>query len=177
MKAKPFKYQNVLLYPEYCGLSLEQLQEVSGKTTDIVIASTVHEDENRCFILKGGEEVYYRAKYRLYSNEVGEVNKGSLPPSLVFVSTVGWVLPIICYELMFPEDWFAISRVVDVHMVLHMVGFPMFSEEQREGWVAMHKAISLAYGCPVVCCCGGESGRMNITGVIIDGRESLRTKV
>lgn len=171
MKARPIRYQNVLLYPEYCGLSIFQLAEVSGSTTDVVVAATVYEGENRCVILRRGEVVYSRAKHRLYVSEVGGVKAGKLPPSLIHVSTIGWVLPIICYELMFPEDWFAPSKVVDVRMVLHMIGSPMHGENQREGWVAMHKAVSLAYGCPVVCCCGGKLGRMNITGVVQDGKE------
>jgi len=171
MKAHPIKYQNVLLYPEYCGLSVFQLAEASRSTTDVLVAATVYEGENRCVVVRHGDIVYSRAKRRLYASEVGNVEAGKLPPSLAYVSTVGWVLSIICYELMFPEDWFAPSKVVDVKMVLHMVGSPMYDENQREGWIAMQKTISLAYGCPVVCCCGGKSGRMNITGVVQDGKE------
>ena len=179
MKSKPIEFENILLYPEYCGLSVFQLCQVSKeKPSSVIVAATVYEGCNYCFVLRHGDVVYRRAKHRLYATEVGVVEKGELPPTPVFISTVGWVLPIICYELVYPEDWFAVCvKVIDIRAVLHMVGFPMTSEDQREGWVAMHKAISLVYGCPVVCCCGGKSGRMNITGVVKDGREGLRSRV
>lgn len=164
MKGTPLDYQNFTVYPEYCGLSLDYLIVQSRTTNNYVIATVERGYQNMAVVFYKGGMVYARSKYRLHSSEVEKgIKPGSLKPGVVSLDGRN-VLILICYEIVFPEDYLGGRERVE--LVVHMVGQPMFSEEQREGWIALQKALSLVYGCPVICCCGGHRDRMNITGVI-----------
>ena len=171
MKGEPFSYVDMatqfVVYPEYCELSLGCLIGRSVKVGGYHVATLMVGNQNEAVVYHDGEDVYSRSKYRLTGSEIRDgVRQGVLKPE---VFNLGWVntLILVCYEIVFPEDYLSIKERVD--LVIHMIGMPMFSEEQREGWVALQKVLSLTYKCPVVCCCGGKPGRMNITGVINEG--------
>jgi len=172
MVGEPLDYRGAIrLYPEYCGYTYEELEWISHSYPDaLVVASIVHDRQNLCLAFRRGVELYRRGKCRLYGDEKFTVERGVAPYPFVD-KVLGYILPIVCYELMFPEDYIGNYIGLRLDYVVHMVGWPMVSEEQREGWVAMHKALSIVLGCPVLCCCGGKRGRMNITGVVTKQQE------
>lgn len=162
MKGSSFSYDNFVVYPEYCELSYSELCRLSLGDSNFHAATLPLLGYNTCVVFYGGRRLLSRPKCRLHSSEE-DVSPGEARPA-VFVLGGKRVLMLICYEIVFPEDYLPVKMEAD--LVIHMVGQPMFSEEQREGWIALQKAISLIYRCPVVCCCGGKRGRMNITGVV-----------
>ena len=111
----------------------------------------------------------YRLKHRLTSaeNEAG-VYRGK-PPRIFNVGNRFRILPIICYELLFPQDYYGLSQI-RVDFITHHVGYPMYDRHQMKAWVALQQAASLHFRCPLISVCGGEDGPMNITHVI-DGEE------
>jgi len=167
MTGIPINYQEFTVYPEYCNLSLDHLMDQSIKTGKYQVATSEVGNQNQVVVVYRGKTIHTRGKYRLHHTEVDRgIKPGRLKPR-VFNFGGRNTLILICYEIVFPEDYLDIRRKVD--LIIHIVGQPMFSEEQREGWVALQKALSLVYNCPVVCCCGGYKDRMNITGVTTPG--------
>lgn len=162
MKGETLTYQNFTIYPEYCDHSIEELLEISKKDTQYHISAIAMNSKILTVVLYKGHMVYARTKHRLHVSETW-AKAGSEKPGVTDLNRKK-VLILICYEIMFPEDWIKIEDHPD--LVIHMVGYPMFDENQREGWVALQKCLSLVYNCPVACCCGGERNQMNITGVI-----------
>jgi len=78
------------------------------------------------------------------------------------------VLPIICYELLFPDLWINLEKP---DVVTHHVGFPMFDISQMEGWRALHRVLAKHYKCPVVVCCGGSlPDPLNLSGIVYPKR-------
>lgn len=73
------------------------------------------------------------------------------------------ILPIICYEIVFPKKW---CNFEGVDFVTHHVGFPMFDVFQYEAWKGLEQAVSIFYDCDVIVCCGGEKNEMNLTSII-----------
>jgi len=168
MRGKSVRYGGFVLHPEYSGLSPYELAQASLDGT-FQVASLLGGGSNRGVVYHLGKLVWERTKYRLYESEVGLV-KGDRAPLAVELGSAN-VLLLICYELMFPQDYL-LQNKGKVDLVLHMVGVPMFSEDQREGWVALQRVLALVYECPVVCCCGGRrGGRMNISGVTYSDEE------
>lgn len=168
MKGKPVYFERFVVYPEYCELSFQELQQASHDG-NIHVASFADEDYNRCVAFDSGHLVYDRSKYRLHKSEEHRGVQRGTAPSRVVVLGGQRVLILICYELLFPADYWVPSAdhcYTGVDTIIHLVGVPMFSEEQREGWVALQQALVRANDCPLVCCCGGPSGRMNISGVV-----------
>ena len=167
MRGTPVTYkpsgssEEFTVYPEYCGLSLEELSKNSMDGT-YHIATLPLLGHNMMVIHYKGEKIYSRPKYRLFKTE-HEVTPGEVPPITLNINN-NLMLPLICYELMFPEDYLKLYQWVSV--IIHMVGFPMYDENQKEGWVAMQKALTIIYNCPLVCCCGGPMNNFNISGII-----------
>lgn len=62
------------------------------------------------------------------------------------------LLPILCYELLFPEDW--IDSKFKPDFITHHIGFPMFDAVQDEDWFSMQKVLALRFKCDVVVSCG-----------------------
>ena len=160
MRGKSITYENFTVYPEYCGLSYKELQELSSEDDKFHIASLPTLGYNMCVVLQGGKKVASRPKYYPHSSE--NILPGRTPP-IPFKLGNDWVLVLICYEILFPKSY--LSQTKPINVILHLVGQPMFSEEQREGWVALQEALAIHFRCPVVCCCGGPEGHMNITGI------------
>jgi len=163
MKGNSIEYKNFVIYPEYCGYSESQLADRSLESDKYHIAAIPRDGKNEAVVFYKGSLIYSRAKYQLYFKETKFAEKGTIKPEIITLA--GWnVLILICYEIIFPEDYFIQTK--DVDLVVHVVGYPMYDENQREAWIALQKCISLKFKCPVVCCCGGNEGRMKITGII-----------
>lgn len=165
MKGECISYNGVVLYPEYCGYSMGALIRASRGDERVRIASALYENENVTVALCDGKLLYKRAKYHLHKDEVeGGVKSGTEKPEVAILDGRN-VLILICYEILFPAEYLPQQHGID--LVAHLVGTPMHNEEQREGWVALQKMLSLLYLCPVVCCCGGPRNRMNISGITL----------
>lgn len=169
MKGQPLRYQEFDIHPEYCELDPEYLQARSVSTGLYQVATLVSDSKNKAVGYARGVTVFTRDKYKLHPSELANgILSGAVRPRPTYLGGKS-VLILICYEILFPEDYLPVDVRVGVDLVIHVVGTPMFSAEQKEGWVAMQKALSLMLDCPVACCCGGERGPMNITGVIERG--------
>ena len=114
-------------------------------------------------VVSGGKVIYQRSKYRLYPGEYCEKGGDESPPRTVSIGEHK-ILLLNCYEILFPSDYL-VQNESNPNLVVQLVGVPMFDENQREGWVGLQQCLSLYYKCPVICCCGGRKGRMNISGV------------
>lgn len=162
MKGEILKYQNFTIYPECCGYDTDELLDLSEKDTQYHIAAVPVNSQIMAVVTHENILIYARAKHRLHAGET-QIKAGSEKPETINLDGKN-VLILICYEIMFPEDWLQIKEKID--LVIHMVGFPMLDENQKEGWIALQKCLSLTYNCPVACCCGGERNQMNITGIL-----------
>jgi len=162
LRGRVVKHNNFTVYPEYCGCSEEQLASRSKMDERYHIASVLQGSKNVVMVFHKGTMIYSRAKCHLYPGE-SAVEEGKPRPEIVLLGDT-FVLILICYEIIFPEDYLPLMRD-GADLVVHIVGYPMTDENQREGWIALHKCLSLVFDCPVVCCCGGEEGRMNISGI------------
>lgn len=167
MKGECISYSGVVLYPEYCGYSMDTLIRASRGDERVRIASVLYKNENVAVALCDGKLLYKRAKYHLHKDEAERGVKSGVKKPEVTMLDGRSVLILICYEILFPTEYLPQQR--DIDLVVHLVGTPMHSEGQREGWVALQKMLSLLYLCPVMCCCGGSRGRMNISGVTLPG--------
>lgn len=161
MEGKTLKYQDFTIYPECCGHSIKDLLEASKENDSYHIAAIPEYSQILAVVFHKGEVMYTRAKHRLHPSET-QVKEGSEKPTIATLNGKR-ILILICYEIMFPEDY--LQKKPPIDLVIHMVGYPMRDENQREGWIALQKCLALTYNCPVVCCCGGERTPMNITGV------------
>lgn len=160
MKGEPVEYGGFVVYPEYCDLAYNDLKVLSARDDNYYVATMPILGYNMCIVFRGGRKVLTRPKYRIHASE--DVMPGFSPPCVVELGG-SRVLILICYEMLFPDDY---MQAKDVDFVVHMVGEPMHDEEQREGWAALHKVLAYLYSCPVICCCGGVPGRMNLSGVV-----------
>ena len=166
MKGNPVVFGDFMVHPEYCGLSQYELHRLSlDSRFNFQIATLEEGGHNVLMVYYSGALAYMRMKYRLHVSEAKKgIVPGTEPPKAVRIGRL-WVLPLVCYELLFPEDyWQACQNRPD--LIIHLVGTPMHSEEQREGWTALQRLLVYVCECPLVCCCGGESGRMNLSGVL-----------
>lgn len=163
MKGECVSHNGFVIYPEYCGYNAQSLIRASRGDERVRVASVLYKHENVAIALRNGFLLYRRAKYHLHESEIDEgVRRGVEKPEVVMLGGRN-VLILICYEMLFPAEYLPQRR--DVALIVHLVGAPMYSEAQREGWVALQRMLSLLYSCPVICCCGGPKGRMNISGV------------
>ena len=168
MKGKPITYKTFTVYPELCGYSLEEFTAISKvASSNYHIASvrvpTKSKFLNMGVIIRNGQIFYRRLKSRLHYPDESDTLEGKIKPEVIQLDEKN-ILFLVCYELLFPEDYLPVKTKPDI--VIHIVGCPMVDEEQREGWVAMQKALAIMLGCPLVCCCGGDRGRMNISAVM-----------
>ena len=176
MKGNPIQYDNFIVYPEYPDIRAADLMTPLDETEDKIIVAAVPTSIEGGYQVVGaaynkGRLIWSRPKYEITSAEKeGGCIAGKIPPKVVGLGGKN-VLILICYELLFPHDYLMqayINKMGHPDLVIHMVGFPMYDENQREGWVAMQDALTLTYDCPLVCCCGGTKigDRMNISRII-----------
>ena len=154
------KYKNFIVYPECGKVSIKKLKHES-QNNQYVVTSRIENDFNKLVIYYNEKRVYERAKYRIYKDE--NVLQGIRKPEVIRLGDKK-VLVLICYEILFPEDY--VKKIKDVDVIIHIVGFPMYDENQMEGWIGMQKILSITFDCPVVCSCGGDETNMNITGIV-----------
>ncbi len=168
MEGNSIAYRNFTVYPEYCGFTAQEILDRSKLDdsyhigTTLVYSSYYQQIMNIAVVANKGRLVGSRAKHQLYLPTESYLTPGP-KPGLTKLDNGENILILICYELVFPEDYVLIKP----DLMVHMVGAPMYDENQREGWVALQKSFSITHQCPVICCCGGPEGRMNITGVTL----------
>lgn len=173
MKGSPIVYENFTVYPEYCEISAADLMSMSGEESKVIIAAVPAVRNVVGIVFKKGRIIWSRAKYELTNEEKKAGTIAGIAAPRPINLNGRHVLILICYELLFPRDYLFLKANGapddEVDLIVHMVGFPMFDENQREGWIAMQDTLSKIYHCPLVCCCGGPdpSDRMNITRIIM----------
>ena len=133
MEGTPVTYKEFTVYPEYCELPLEELRDNSFDG-NYHTATLPISGYNMMVIYNKGERIYSRPKYRLHNQETEQVIPGEGLPKVIKTGSIS-ILPLICYELLFPEDY--LKLYLSPKVIIHMVGFPMYDENQKEGWVAM----------------------------------------
>jgi predicted amidohydrolase len=76
------------------------------------------------------------------------------------------ILPVICYEIYFPHIWKTVRHTVDkVHLIVNIVGRPMYNQNQAEKWRGLQLSMTSYYECDLVCSVGKGKG-IDISGVI-----------
>jgi len=74
------------------------------------------------------------------------------------------ILPIVCYEIIFPRLW--MKKEFKPDFITHHVGFDMFDVFQLEGWKALQESMAKFFNCDVICSCGGDTrSPMNLSGI------------
>ena len=172
MKGNPIIYKNFTVYPEYCEMSAVDLMRESERDDNFHIAAIPSVGKVVGIVLRHGKIIWSRAKYNLTNEEIkaGLVAGISSPRPTELGGKD--VLILICYEILFPHDYLFLRKNGtpddQIDLIVHMIGFPMYDENQREGWIAMQDTLSIIYRCPLVCCCGGLTpyDRMNISRII-----------
>ena len=110
--------------------------------------------------------LFERGKYRLTSMEKN-MRQGK-PPEVFHLYSVG-ILPLLCSEILYPEDYFHLKDQIgsNIKIVTHHVGFEMYDEHQFKAWRSLQKAVAAHFHCPVVCSSGGKRNELNLTGIIV----------
>jgi len=152
---------DLYVYPEYTNLTINDYLKLSdGKS---IIGGLRQGDFINTVLVKNGQLLDTRSKVTPTSSEI---NDGVKPGDQI--RTFAWddytILPIICFEICFPELYYNISDKVD--LITHHVGFPMFNQYQYTAWNALQKAVCEHFHAPIVSVCGGPSTKLNITQVI-----------
>lgn len=106
----------------------------------------------------------YKEVYPPFSKQTYKQTRGKIKE---FEYDTYSILPIICYEILFPSLW--MSPEFNPDFVTHHIGFPMFDIFQLEGWVALQEIMADFFDCPVVVSCGGPKTKMNLTRVVYPG--------
>lgn len=154
------------IYPEYTNYTPEDYRELSRETGNIIIGGLYDPPFISVCLVDEGIVVASRGKTRITSSELGKGFRNC--PTLIHPFHHGdlRILPIICKEILYPEDYYQIHGWGAVDFITHHVGYPMYDKIQKDAWVALQKAMKEHFGVPVICSCGGETGPMNITGIV-----------
>ena len=99
-----------------------------------------------------GQPIWQKTKHRITG---WEREHGFIPGPPAYLAEVGGlrILVLICKEILHPEDWW---DQVPADLAVHQVGFPMFDRHQANGWRALHRALALHIGGPVLVQVHGE---------------------
>lgn len=148
------------VYPEY---TLRNKEDYIPSSVDVVVIGGVQEfNQTKIIIATSMGVVFERAKKRLCSMESDKIPGTSPTPFLVNGFNV---LALSCSEILYPEDFFHFKNI---DLVTHSVGFEMYNIHQYKAWKALQKSIVEHFKCPLICCSGGETGELNLTGIIVD---------
>jgi len=164
-----YKYHDIpfLVYSEYLTNNPENYAEVAKVEKKYVIGGAREKDcVSVSMYSPDGEFIGRRYKKHLTQ---GEIETGTIPANgeispFVIEKEKIEVLPIICYELLFPEDWLHLD--IKPYFITHYIGFPMYDKIQDEAWFAMQKVLSLRFKCDVVVACGEGREGINNSGII-----------
>jgi predicted amidohydrolase len=156
----------VIVYPEF-GLTKEEAINKARITNAIVV--TGFKNPGQSVLVTDGKTSFVRPKLIHPLTEVPKELQ-STGVCETFIIRGLKILPIICYELMFPDLWMNLEKP---DLVTHHIGFPMFDVSQMEGWKALHRVLAKYYKCPVVVSCGGERGPLNPSGIVYPDRNII----
>jgi hypothetical protein len=140
------------IYPE---AACETVSDVPIIGQDLIISGVYNGNGVKAVIMQGGAVLWRRGKHRLTSRESG-FHKGP-PPELY-----NGLLVLICYELLFPEDYYHLQPT----HVVHLVGFPMYSEHQYKAWYGLQKAACRHFRCPLVSVSGSPEDPLALEHMI-----------
>lgn len=161
--------KDILVIEEYYG-SFNDVRKEAFKNKCITIGGYWKNDQVGVALFDSkGQVIGQREKFRLTKSEVPSRTRGLLKPQVIEVEGIK-VLPIICYELLYPKDYLHIKNV---DVITHHVFSPMFNLEQYEGWKAMYHTLSVFFNCPVVSASGPPFHTpMNVTGIVLPTDEN-----
>lgn len=155
--------KQIEVYPEYMNhtTDLKRLRTLSKEK--IIITGYNYKPYVYAALIDDGEIKTKRAKHHLTS---GENMDGYIagPHPFVFEYKDKRILPILCYEICFPKDFFSFRKI---DLITHHVGFPMFDKHQFKAWEALQMAYSLHFEAPLICACGGDENELNLSGAIL----------
>ena len=161
-----------LVTPEYGRIP--RLQEIARKHDFVVIGGFVDEHGTGVVLVnKKGKvlDTRYKAMYPPFRPESKPRKTGKVRcfKFNVLSTKVIKILPLVCYEIVFPQLWMK-EEFKPVDFVTHHVGFPMFDVFQYEGWRALERTASIFFNCDVIVYCGKDSTTpLNPTGVLSIG--------
>ena len=154
MKSITVKNVKVTITPEYFG-SFDSIRALASKTKGVFIGSYASYNEVGIAIYNNGLFIGSRLKHRLTKTEIDTGRRpGKVKPKVFEVAGLR-ILPIICYELLYPKDYVFEYRKVD--LITHHVYSVMFDLCQYEGWKAMYHTLSIYFNCPVITSSGSPS--------------------
>ena len=165
------------VFSEYTPFTLRDYQKIASDEGVTVIGGYLGMGVNVC--VTNGDTTFVRSKVHLTTQEkrVGLREGKAIYPFTINDHTI---LPILCYEICFPEDYYPLkdscsisSPSIDscsIDLITHHVGYPMKNHVQYQPWKALQEAMAIHFQCPVISVCGGELNKMNLTGII--GKDS-----
>lgn len=153
------RHDVVRVYPEYTDYSVDDYIEMSHDV--IVIGGYFDHPYIMVGIFRDGEQVWSRDKIHLTSDEYEKGYKWETDE----IGTYQGILPIICKEILYPEDYLHIKEPIS--MITHHIGYPMYDRVQYQAWAALQKSVAERYNAPLISVCGGEHTPLNLSRVYL----------
>ena len=156
-------YRNaILVYPEYTNMTWDDYDKISANTGKMVIGGYQSSGNIGAYLSYKGRYAY-RTKVHLTSNEIenGYTTKDKEIQTLEMGGIR--VLPIICKEILFPEDYYHLK---DIGIITHHIGYPMYDRHQYLAWEALQKAAVEHFKCPLISITGGEQTELALTHIL-----------
>lgn len=158
------KNQKFILYDEYAFSTVNQIRKLSRKQKDVVFLCGLR-------TTKGVFSVMYQngnweGEHEKTHYTTSEKNQGLVEPLTrkdCFNYNGIKILPILCYEICFPED--IMRSIYKPDVIVHHIGFPMYDKHQYKAWKALEQSVGIYHNCPVYVSTGGE-GEFAINGRI-----------
>lgn len=139
-----------LIFSEYASDNVKDYQKHAIHTSRYVIGGVRSLRNVAIYIINPeGKILYKRYKYRHFGQE-GLIKAEK--PEIVHLDGFT-ILPLICFEMLFPEDWFNLPAA-GVNFIVHLISSEMQNSHQAEGWEALHKVLQMRFYCDVVVVSG-----------------------
>lgn len=146
------KNETFLVLPEYYGTIEKIIKRAKQEQINIIGGYSNSKETGVVLVDSSGLVIARRTKARLVRAEQwNDIQVGTV--SLFKYKDIT-ILPIICYEIVYPIDYYHFDEKID--LITHHIFSPMFDIYQYEGWRALEQAISQHYNCPVVVACGED---------------------
>lgn len=154
------KGETFLVLPEYYN-TIEKIAKRAKKQALNIISGYYNSKESGVVLVdREGNVVARRKKVRPVRAEQDrgmETGKALL----LFRYKDIVILPIICYEIVYPKDYYHFGEEVSnfserIDFITHHIYSPMFDIYQYEGWRALEQAVGQHYNCPVIVACGED---------------------
>jgi len=158
------KGQKFILYSEYAFSNMNQIKKISRQQKDTVYICGLRIPKGVFSVMvKNGVWQGEREKthYTTFEKKDGLEERGWHFGTMNYNGIE--ILPILCYEICFPED--TMKSIYKPDVIVHHIGFPMYDKHQYEAWFALEKSLAVFYNCPVYASTGGEE-KLGINGVI-----------